>query len=84
MAHDWLGPGERRLMEESARRMLLSAWSDVAFEFYDWGLYKAWLAGITGLDALLLFHRMHLNGGLAYKAAAVLAACGGPHSVLYG
>ncbi len=78
MASEWLGPGEKKLMEESARKMLLSAWSDVAFEFYDWGLYKAWLAGITGLDAMLLYHKMRLDGGLAYKAAAALAACGGP------
>ena len=76
MMGDWLGPGERRLLEEKARRVLLSAWSDVAFGFYDWGVYKAWRAGVLGLDAYLLSRGLALGGGLSYRAAAALVPCG--------
>ena len=76
MMGDWLGPGERRLLEEKARRVLLSAWSDVAFGFYEWGVYKAWRAGVLGLDAYLLSRGLQIGGGLSYRAAAALTPCG--------
>lgn len=76
MHGDWLGPGERKLMEERARRILLSSWSDVGFGFYEWGVFKAWRAGVAGLDAYLLSKGLSLEGGLSYRAAAALAPCG--------